>query len=172
MNQFGRIFISAATRYATQAQHVWPEFAACEAALESNFGASLLAVQDNNLFGMKQHKHHVYGDHILPTNEFLNGEWITVDADFVHYPSWRECFQDRMATLLRLAAVYPHYARALDARDGETYVREVSETWSTDPKRGEKVLAIYAELGRPVTSEPPQGIEVPQLPQSYGETLL
>ena len=48
---------------AAQARHVFPEMAACEAALESGFGKSGLAREDNNLFGMKQHPHPVYGTH-------------------------------------------------------------------------------------------------------------
>ncbi len=128
---------------AVNAHHVFPEMAACEAAEESTFGHSLLASQDNNLFGMKQHTHPIYGTVSLPTREFLNGEWETVEANWIRYADWQECFEDRMATLLRLAKIYPHYAAALDAKNGEDYVRQVSQTWSTDPKRADKVLAIY-----------------------------
>ncbi len=117
--------------------------AACEAALESSYGRSVLAVLDKNLFGMKQHRHPIYGTHILPTKEFQNGEWITINASWVSYPDWPSCFKDRMSTLQRLATALPHYAAALVAKDAEAYVREVSQTWSTDPQRAEKVLAIY-----------------------------
>lgn len=117
--------------------------AACEAALESGYGRSLLAIQDQNLFGMKQHQHPVYGTHSLPTREFLGGEWETVTANWVSYPDLQSCFQDRMSTLRRLAPHFPHYQAALDATNGEDYVRAVSESWSTDPKRADKVLAIF-----------------------------
>jgi len=124
---------------------MFPEYAACEAALESNYGQSLLATEDCNLFGMKQHRHAVYGTHNLPTREYINGEWISTTAPFVSYPDWGACFADRMATLTRLASVYPHYSAAIHATDGETFIREVSQTWSTDPARADKVLAIYNE---------------------------
>jgi len=120
--------------------------AACEAGLESGYGRSILALQDNNLFGLKQRAHPVYGTVSLPTREFVNGEWEEVEANFVRYADWQQCFLDRMATLQRLASVYPHYAAALAASNGEEYVRQVSQTWSTDPNRGEKVLAIYNEM--------------------------
>jgi flagellum-specific peptidoglycan hydrolase FlgJ len=136
-------FLRTAAEAAAKAGHIFPEMAACEAALESSYGKSVLAVLDKNLFGMKQHKHPIYGTHILPTKEFQNGEWITINASWVSYPDWASCFKDRMSTLQRLATAFPHYAAALAAKDSEVYVREVSQTWSTDPKRAEKVLAIY-----------------------------
>jgi flagellum-specific peptidoglycan hydrolase FlgJ len=146
-------FLDAATKAAEGASHAFPRMAACEAAEESRFGTSLLATQDNNLFGMKQHRHAIYGTHSLPTKEFQNGEWVTVAANFLSYPSWAACFQDRMVTLLRLAAVYPHYGAALAAKDAETYVREVSATWSTDPRRAEKVLAIFHQYTSPIAAD-------------------
>lgn len=139
-------FLQRAALEAAKAQHLFPEMAACEAALESGFGASMLAVRDNNLFGMKQHRHAVYQTHNLPTREFEDGEWITVEAAWVKYPDWASCFADRMSTLLRLAPVMPHYANALNAGSPVTYVNEVSRTWATDPQRADKVLAIYDEI--------------------------
>lgn len=128
---------------ARKAAHIFPEMAACEAALESAWGKSLLAIQDRNLFGTKQHRHVIYGTHVLPTREFEGGEWIAINSSWISYPDLADCFRDRMATLLRLALVYPHYAAALDAKTPEDYIREVSASWSTDPARAEKVLEIY-----------------------------
>lgn len=145
MNQEQRSFIDRAVVAARKGGHIFPEMAACEAALESRYGCSSLAAQDSNLFGMKQHRHPEYGTHNLPTNEVVNGAWIEVKAAFVHYPDWNFCFFDRMATLHRLSANFPHYAAALDAKDAETYVTEVSRTWSTDPDRASKVIAIYRQ---------------------------
>lgn len=136
-------FLNSAFAAATKAGHVFPEMAACEAALESGYGCSVLAIQDRNLFGMKQHVHPIYGTCSLPTREFLGSKWVEVTANFVNYPELADCFADRMNTLQRLAAYYPHYAAALKAASPVTYVLEVSKTWSTDPKRAEKVLDIY-----------------------------
>jgi flagellum-specific peptidoglycan hydrolase FlgJ len=149
-------WIKKTVMQALAAAHVWPLMAACEAALESAYGQSLLARIDNNLFGMKQHVHAVYGTHNLPTREFLDPDgagpepkqWLVVDAPFVHYPDVAACFADRMATLRRLAHAYPHYSAALAASDAYVYVDEVSKTWSTDPVRARKVTAIYGEYFR------------------------
>ena len=147
-----RDFIAKAEEAAEAAGHPFPTDAACEAALESGYGASGLAKRANNLFGMKQHVHPVFGTLSLPTKEWVGVEkdtqdgvpdgWITVSANWVSYPDWSSCFADRLNTLQRMAPKYPHYAAALAAMDGETFVREVSKTWSTDPKRADKVLAI------------------------------
>lgn len=130
---------------ATQADHPFPTMAAAEAALESAWGNSELVRDANNLFGMKQHQHPVYGTMNLPTKEFEGGEWIEAEAHWVKYPDWATCFWDRAATLHRLASAFPHYKAALAATSPEAYIAEVSKTWSTDPARGAKCLAIYNE---------------------------
>jgi flagellum-specific peptidoglycan hydrolase FlgJ len=94
---------------------------------------------------MKQHAHEIFGTMTLPTQECLDGKWIACSAQWVKYPDWRSCFADRLATLQRLSNAYPHYAAALNAPDAETFVTEVSKTWSTDPGRAQKVIAIYQD---------------------------
>src|ERR1700691_590731 len=136
-------FLDRAAAAAEQATHPFPRMAASEAALESGYGLSGLASEDNNLFVMKQHVHPLYGTASLPTREFEAGEWVTIVAEWVKYPDWPSCFFDRLATLAKLSNAYPHYAAALRAVDLITYINEVSQTWSTDPKRAEKCLAIY-----------------------------
>jgi flagellum-specific peptidoglycan hydrolase FlgJ len=145
MNDLQRQFLDRATAEAEKANHPFPQMAAAEAALESSWGNSQLAREGNNLFGMKQHAHPVCGTMTLPTREFLDGKWIACSANWVQYPDWRACFADRLATLQRLSNAYPHYAAALRAPDAESYVTEVSRTWSTDPDRAKKVISIYQE---------------------------
>lgn len=139
-------FLRSAYQAAVKSGHIFPEIAACEAALESAYGTSELAKVDNNLFGMKQHQHPIFGTHNLPTKECVNGQWKATSAAWVSYPSWTECFADRIATLKRLASVRPNYATALSAGSGPTYAIFVSKTWSTDPQRAEKVLTIYDDM--------------------------
>jgi flagellum-specific peptidoglycan hydrolase FlgJ len=145
MTKQQRDFIDRAAAEAVRANHPFPQMAACEAALESGWGESKLAREGLNLFGMKQHSHEVYGTMTLPTREFEGGEWKTVGANWVRYPDLRACFADRLATLERLANAYPHYSAALKATDAQTYVTEVSKTWSTDPDRAKKVISIYQD---------------------------
>jgi flagellum-specific peptidoglycan hydrolase FlgJ len=160
MNDLQRQFLDRATAEAVKANHPFAQMAACEAALESAWGKSELARDANNLFGMKQHVHPVYGTMTLPTREFLQGEWAVVNAEWVKYLDWRACFADRLATLERLSNAYPHYKAALDAPDARSYIAEVSESWSTDPLRGLKVLNIYKEYMVPSVAIPGAGRSV------------
>lgn len=141
-----RLWVLDVTNQALEAKHIYARMAACEAALESDYGTSALARLGFNLFGMKQHTHPIYGTLNLPTREFLNGEWTQITQAWVQYENIEECFADRMETLMRLRDVYPHYQAALVAPDPGVYIAEVSKTWSTDPNRAQKVLAIYAEI--------------------------
>ncbi len=145
MNSIQRQFLDQATAEALRANHPFPRMAACEAALESNYGLSELAREANNLFGMKQHCHPIYGTMTLPTREFEGGEWTKVSAEWVKYPDLRGCSADRLATLERLSNVLPHYKAALGAGTADEYIAEVSKTWSSDPDRGKNVLSIYLE---------------------------
>src|SRR5580700_4222620 len=93
-----RQFITQSEVSARLVGHVFPQMAACEAALESAYGQSVLAKQGNNLFGMKVHEHPTYGVLILPTREFQSGGWTIIQAEFVKYPALEDCFADRLAT--------------------------------------------------------------------------
>ena len=146
MNDAQKSFLARATAEAQKANHPFPEMAAAEAALESSWGNSELAREANNLFAMKQHAHPVCGTVTLPTKEFLDEKWMACSANWVEYPDWASCFADRLATLQRLSNAYPHYKAALEAPDAQTFVAEVSKTWSTDPNRAQKVISIWQEF--------------------------
>lgn len=136
-------FLTLVYQAAKQAPHIFPGAAAAEAAVESRWGLSQLAAKDFNLFGQKQQVHPIYGTIHLPTKEFLNHEWVTVDAAWILFPNWAASFQSRMDTLCRMAPTYPHYQAALKATTAEDYVTEVSKSWSTGPDRAKEVLEIY-----------------------------
>lgn len=145
MNPTAKAWLTTTAASARRAGHVFPEMAACEAALESGYGSSQLAREDFNLFGTKQHVHPVYGTASLPTKEFLHGDWVVVNALWVKYPSFDASFTDRMNTLRNMEHAYAHYFAALSANDPSIYIVEVSKSWATDPKRAQKVQAIYDE---------------------------
>lgn len=138
-------FLARAARAARNAHHIFPEYAACEAALESGWGRSKLAAEANNLFGQKQSHPPLAGTQTvsMPTREYLHGHWMTVEANWAAFPDWAACFAARIVLLERLSSAFPHYQAALNAISGEQYVLEVSHSWSTDPERAGKVLAIY-----------------------------
>ncbi len=147
MGQLQRDFLEKAYAAACAADHIFPEYAACEAALESAWGQSRLAVEANNLFGQKQSHPPLKGTGTitLPTREFLRRQWVTVNANWVKFATWADCFRARMDLLERLSEAYPHYAAALLAHSGAEFATEVSKSWSTDPGRAAKVLAVHEE---------------------------
>lgn len=138
-------FLQQAFTAARAAGHIYPEYAACEAALESAWGHSALAQQANNLFGQKQ-SHPPRGHSLtLPTRECLHGAWVTVQAQWMVFGDWQDCFAHRMTLLRALQQGYPHYRAALAAKTGEQFVVQVSKSWSTDPERATKILSVYRE---------------------------
>jgi flagellum-specific peptidoglycan hydrolase FlgJ len=160
-------FLRNASAAARAARHIFPEYAACEAALESTWGQSRLAREANNLFGQKQSPEKQSAEKqsaekqstdsidgraipdagvlAMPTQEFLHGRWVTVIARWARFTDAAACFGARMALLRRLEHSYPAYGRALAATTGEAFIEEVSRAWSTDPQRAAKVLAIHRQ---------------------------
>ena len=155
-------FLLSAYNAAVEAKHIFPEFAACEAALESAWGHSQLTLQANNLFGQKQSHPPLDGTDTLamPTREYLHGSWVTVLANWVEFPNWVGSFSARMQLLQRLGPNYPHYAAALLSSNGEQFVTQVSLSWSTDPQRAGKVLSIY-DAHKDVFSADPSTVNPP-----------
>jgi len=145
-------FLNKAFSAAQASGHIFPAHAACEAALESAWGTSKLAVLCNNLFGLKAATRgpNPYPLINMPTKEYLHGQWVTQNALWPKYPDWLTAFRERMNTLNRLPSIY---GEALVATSGEEFVREVSKHWSTDPQRAEKVLQIYRAHGNVFSSQ-------------------
>ncbi|MGH9540494.1 MAG: glucosaminidase domain-containing protein [Terriglobales bacterium] len=137
-------FIVAAYAQAQASGHIWPAFAACEAAEESAYGTSRLAVEANNLFGLKSGRFTTGLPTIeMHTHEWEHGEMVATVAVWPKFETWAQAFDYRMRVLRGLAPFYPNYSAALSAKTGEDYVIAVSKTWSTDPRRASNVLSIY-----------------------------
>lgn len=137
-------FLPKAVEAAKAGGHLFPEYAACEAALESAWGESTLCKEANNLFGQKAGPWTQGLAQIeLPTHEWVHGVLVPTVAYWPKFPDWAASFAARMALLKGAEAKYPHYHVALNAGGGEEFVKQVSQTWSTDPARADKVLVIH-----------------------------
>lgn len=166
-------FLRRAAAQAEASGHPFPHHAACEAALESRYGTSRLAVAANNLFGLKEPKTPPpgwsYPTVELDTEEEENGVMVAAPRElWPVFPDWATSFRERKGILLRLQAIIPHYRAALAAADGETFVRLMSPcaeppvyvapepgcrftgqrcvTWATKLSRGNDVMALYREF--------------------------
>jgi Mannosyl-glycoprotein endo-beta-N-acetylglucosaminidase len=128
---------------ARQSEHIFPDVAACEVMEETKWGTSRLYVEHNNCFGQKQEKVPVFETVHLPTFEYVHGVKVPSFSAFISFRSKTASYTHRMETLERLRKTFSGYDKALNATDPETFVREVSKDWSTDPKRADNVLSIY-----------------------------
>lgn len=168
--------------YASAANHCFPEYAACEAAVETAWGTSSGFKEGANVFGNKQRAKPVYQTLSLTTWEVVNGQRVNQVANFIKFPDVVTAFKFRMDTLRQFMAIY---APAIKAQTGEQFVRNVSGAfievepgagkytyqftdgwyqwtkprWATDPNRANVVLEIYNAhklVFDPQTSTPAQ----------------
>lgn len=111
-----------------------------QAILESSWGESSLTRDGNNLFGIKGVG--TAGSGMYKTKEFINGQWVRIDAQFRHYHNWGESIADHSALLLNgtrdkpdryLGVVGANYKNAAHALRAGGY--------ATDPKYPQ--LLIY-----------------------------
>lgn len=111
---------------AATAGHLFPEIAACEAALETAWGTSMGYSKGWNVFGNKQRAKPVYQTLSLSTWESRNGQRVNIIANFIRFPDVATAFKFRMETLQQYVGIY---GEALKAKTGEQFVRSVSAQW-------------------------------------------
>jgi flagellum-specific peptidoglycan hydrolase FlgJ len=104
---------------------------------ESGWGQSALAIRDNNLFGIKGAG--PAGSDMLPTQEFENGQWVTVNAAFRVYHNVAESIADHG----ELLATGPSYQRAMADRNlPDAFATDLTGIYATDPQYGSNLIAI------------------------------
>jgi hypothetical protein len=132
------VFLLTAYAAAKSAGHIWPIFAACESALDSDFGTSVLAANANNVFNLRAPAR-------VPSI-MAHGIWTqTVNGkqyDWLKFSDLTQCFQVRMGKLRNFSMYY----QALRAKTGKDYILEVSKLWSQDPQRPARVFALVNAL--------------------------
>ena len=107
---------------------VLPSLTGAQAVLESGWGSSGLSQSANNLFGIKGRYNGKF--ELWPTLEYINGQWVTVNAEFRKYPSWKESMEDHGKFLVE----NPRYYKVLGEKN---YIKATNEIWlagyATDP---------------------------------------
>ena len=101
---------------------------AAQALIESNKGNSGLTQRANNLFGMKGEYKGLYVT--MPTKEWDGTQYITINAKFRKYPSWKESIADHSGLFLR-ADRYANLRGCTDYKKACQYVRE--DGYATSP---------------------------------------
>jgi flagellum-specific peptidoglycan hydrolase FlgJ len=109
-----------------------------QAALESGWGKSGLSTKGNNFFVIKGEG--PAGHVLMPTKEFLNGKWVTVNAKFRKYDSPAGSFADHGKFLRENR----RYANAFKHTDNAAqFAREIHKAgYATDPAYSDKLIAM------------------------------
>ncbi|HEY9243566.1 MAG TPA: glucosaminidase domain-containing protein, partial [Streptosporangiaceae bacterium] len=133
-------FIAAVAPGAMASQRAYGVPAAvtiAQAIEESNWGQSLLASKDHNLFGMKGTG--PAGSEALPTQEYENGQWITTTAPFRVYHNFAESIDDHG----RLLAGSGYYGQAMAVRRApNAFASALTGVYATDPSYGAKLISL------------------------------
>jgi flagellum-specific peptidoglycan hydrolase FlgJ len=136
----GNAFIDSVAAGAVAAAHQWhipASVSIAQAIIESRSGQSGLSQKANNLFGMRGSG--TAGSITLPTKEFLDGKWVTVDAAFRNYNSQAESIEDHA----QLLASSPYYAKARAvADDPRAFANALTGVYATAPNYGEALIRV------------------------------
>ncbi|HWN61278.1 MAG TPA: glycoside hydrolase family 73 protein, partial [Streptosporangiaceae bacterium] len=107
---------------------------------ESGWGQSLLASQDNNLFGIKGTG--PAGSVVRPTQEYQNGQTVTVNAPFRAYSSMAQSITDHSLLL----ATGSSYKQAMaDRRSPDAFANDLTGVYATDPNYGASLVTIMRQ---------------------------
>jgi len=117
-----------------------PETVLCQSAIESGYGQSLLASKYNNYFGIKAGSSWKGDFVLLPTKEFVNGAYITINAKFRRYSSFTASVSD----YINFLKVNPRYANVFTKTSilGQLQALQ-SAGYATAPNYANVIYGIY-----------------------------
>ena len=120
---------------------ILPSVVMAQAILESGWGTSDKAKLANNLFGIKAASDWQGPTVTLPTQEHVNGKWITVDAKWRKYDSWGESIVDHALFLKGR----PRYIAIIGNTDYKSVCQELQKAgYATDPAYADKLISVIA----------------------------
>ena len=123
---------------------VLPSITAAQAILESGWGSSELAkAPNNNLFGIKDSEDW-HGEIVtVPTQEFLNGDYITVNAAFRKYASWNDSVVDHAKFFTSTEWRKNNYRKVVNETDYRIAAQELKNAgYATDPSYAGKLISL------------------------------
>lgn len=138
-------FIEELAPYAQELQKgygILPSIIIGQAILESDWGKSSLASEYNNLFGIKSFGHSKKVT--LDTQEFYNGEWVTIQGDFRVYDTWEESMDDHTMLFVNGVDWNPAlYVDVLTANDYRSAAQALQDAgYATDPDYASKIIQV------------------------------
>lgn len=131
--------IAPAARTSATTTKIPASFTVAEAALESGWGATQLATQAMNLFGVKADASWHGTTWSMQTREFLSGQWVMVPALWRKYSTWLGSISDHAQFLL----TNPRYKPAFQCTNGCDFARAVQKAgYATDPDYANKIISV------------------------------
>lgn len=117
---------------------ILPSIIMAQAILESNWGQSQLAQEENNYFGIKASNGAVY-----PTQEYF-GEWQTRNEPFKVYENFEDSMEDHAKLLARGTSWDPNlYQEVVKATDYQSAAYALQDAgYATDPNYSTKLIRI------------------------------
>jgi flagellum-specific peptidoglycan hydrolase FlgJ len=125
------------------AKGVLPSLTIAQAILESGWGESDVAIQAKNYFGIKATEDWKHETVVLPTREYINGEWITVDATWRKYQTVGGSIEDHALFFTSTAwrtENYKHVIGETDYRKACVVIKEAG--YATDPNYTQLLIDI------------------------------
>ena len=123
---------------------VLPSITAAQAILESGWGSSELAkAPNNNLFGIKDSEDWNGEIVTVPTQEYLNGDYITVNAAFRKYASWNDSVVDHAKFFTSTEWRKNNYRKVVNETDYRIAAQELKNAgYATDPGYAGKLISL------------------------------
>ena len=145
-NQNQSRFLSAIKQGAIDGakEGVLPSITAAQAILESGWGTSSLAKSPNhNLFGIKNSEDWIGETVTVPTQEYVSGEFITVNATFRKYASWNDSVVDHAKFFTGTEWRKNNYRKVVNEIDYHIAAQELKNAgYATDPNYAEKLIRL------------------------------
>ena len=146
IDQNQRHFLSAIKQGAMDGakEGVLPSITAAQAILESGWGSSELAkAPNNNLFGIKDSEDWHGVIVTVPTQEYLNGDYITVNAAFRKYASWNDSVVDHAKFFTSTEWRKDNYRKVVNETDYRIAAQELKNAgYATDPNYPGKLIRL------------------------------
>jgi len=123
---------------------ILPSITAAQAILESGWGSSQLAkAPNNNLFGIKDSEDWHGAIVTVPTQEYLNGDYITVNAAFRKYASWNDSVVDHAKFFTSTEWRKDNYRKVVNETDYRIAAQELKNAgYATDPNYPGKLIRL------------------------------
>ena len=123
---------------------VLPSITAAQAILESGWGSSELAkAPNNNLFGIKDSEDWNGEIVTVPTQEYVNGDYIKINAAFRKYASWNDSVVDHAKFFTSTEWRKDNYRKVVNETDYRIAAQELKNAgYATDPSYPGKLIRL------------------------------